>query len=302
MIPMNHVLTVIGNPAKGPIDPAAIADLAFALQQAGAEVGEADWLAPGEAVDLPFDGITPLAAEALADIALAGLAVDRLAQDIEGRAKRLLIADMDSTMITVECIDELADFAGLKAEIAAVTERAMRGELDFETALRERVARLRGLAESVLQTCYDERVRFTPGARELVQTMAARGAHCALVSGGFTFFTSRVAAHLGFHENRANILHVLDGALAGTVADPIVGASAKLESLRALAARLGLAPAETLAVGDGANDLPMIEAAGLGVAFHAKPKVAAAARARVNVGDLTALLYFQGYRKADFIG
>ncbi|PWR21895.1 phosphoserine phosphatase SerB [Zavarzinia compransoris] len=298
---MNHVLTVIGNPAQGPIDDAALADLALALQQAGAAVGEADWLAPGEAADLPFDGIAPLAAEAIADIALSGLAVDRLAQAVAGRARQLLIADMDSTMITVECIDELADFAGLKAEIAAVTERAMRGELDFETALRERVARLKGLSEGVLQTCFDERVRFTPGARALVQTMAANGAHCALVSGGFTFFTARVAAHLGFHENRANILHVAGGALTGTVAEPIVGASAKLESLRALSARLGLRPEQSLAVGDGANDLPMIEAAGLGVAFHAKPKVAAAARARVNVGDLTALLYFQGYRKADFI-
>lgn len=299
---MNHVLTVIGNPSRAPLSTALAADIAFALDKAGAMVGEPVWLAPDEAVDLPFDGVIPAAAEAVADIALAGLAADRLAQPIAARQKRLLIADMDSTMITVECIDELADFAGLKAEIAAVTEAAMRGELDFEQALRARVARLKDLPEAVLQTCFDERVRFTPGARSLVQTMAANGAHCALVSGGFTFFTQRVAAHLGFHENRANVLGIAAGALDGTVAEPIVGAAAKLESLRGLSARLGLSPEETLAVGDGANDLPMIEAAGLGVAYHAKPKVAAAARAQVNHGDLTTLLYFQGYPKSEFAG
>jgi len=299
---MNHVLTVIGNPVEAPLPVSLRADLALALGEAGAEVGEPSWLSAGEALDLPFDGLSPLTAEKIADIVLAGLPADRLAQDAAGRAKRLLVADMDSTMITVECIDELADFAGLKAEISAVTERAMRGELDFESALRARVAKLKGLPESVLQTCFEERVRFTEGGRQLIQTMAANGAYCALVSGGFTFFTSRVAAHLGFHEHRANVLEIADGALAGTVTEPICGASAKLESLRGLAARHGLAAEETLAVGDGANDLPMIEAAGLGVAFHAKPKVAAAARARVDHGNLTSLLFFQGYARAQFVG
>jgi len=299
---MNHVLTVIGNPVEAPLPVSLGADLALALREAGAEAGEPSWLSAGEALDLPFDGLSPLTAEKIADIVLAGLPADRLAQDAAGRAKRLLVADMDSTMITVECIDELADFAGLKAEISAVTERAMRGELDFESALRARVAKLKGLPESVLQTCFEERVRFTEGGRQLIQTMAANGAYCALVSGGFTFFTSRVAAHLGFHEHKANVLEIAGGALAGTVTEPICGANTKLESLRGLAARHGLAPEETLAVGDGANDLPMIEAAGLGVAFHAKPKVAAAARARVDHGDLTSLLFFQGYARAQFVG
>ncbi|RJF86636.1 phosphoserine phosphatase SerB [Oleomonas cavernae] len=298
---MTNVLTVIGNPAAALLHPQALADLALALEHAGAQVDEPQWLSPGEAADIQFDGLGFAAAEGITDISLAGLAVDRLAQAVDDRAKRLLIADMDSTMITVECIDELADFAGLKAEISAVTERAMRGELDFETALRERVGKLAGLPEATLQTCYDERVRFTAGARQLVQTMRAHGAYCALVSGGFTFFTGRVAAHLGFDENRANVLEVAGGGLTGKVVPPIVGAAAKLESLQALTARLNLSPQETLAVGDGANDLPMIEAAGLGVAFHAKPKVAAAARARVNHGDLTALLFFQGYRRDQFV-
>ncbi|MFA5120785.1 phosphoserine phosphatase SerB [Zavarzinia sp.] len=297
---MNHVLTVVGNPAEAALTPQHMADIALALDHAGAEVEDPVWLGDGIAADLPFDGLDFVTAEKIADMALAGLPFDRLAQADLGRAKRLLIADMDSTMITIECIDELADFAGLKAEIAAVTERAMRGELDFESALKERVGKLKGLSESVLQTCYDERVRFTPGARSLVRTMAANGAHCALVSGGFTFFTSRVADFLGFHENRANTLEVADGALSGTVALPILGAHAKLEALRGLTAHFGLSPDETLAVGDGANDLPMIEAAGLGVAFRAKPKVAAAARAKVTHGDLTALLYFQGYNRDEF--
>ncbi|MFZ2872589.1 phosphoserine phosphatase SerB [Zavarzinia sp.] len=298
---MNHVLTVIGNPVEAPLPIALGADLALALREAGAEVGEPRWLSAAEALDVPFEGLSALAAEKIADIVLAGLPADRLAQATEARAKRLLVADMDSTMITVECIDELADFAGLKAEISAVTERAMRGELDFESALRARVAKLKGLPESVLQTCFEERVRFTEGGRQLIRTMAAHGAYCALVSGGFTFFTSRVAVHLGFHEHKANVLEIANGALAGTVTEPICGANAKLEALRGLAARHDLSPEQTLAVGDGANDLPMIEAAGLGVAFHAKPKVAAAARARVDHGDLTSLLFFQGYARDQFV-
>jgi phosphoserine phosphatase len=222
-------------------------------------------------------------------------------QPLAGRRKRLLVADMDSTIINVECLDELADFAGLKAEIAAITERAMRGELEFEGALRERVGRLKGLASSALQQTYDERVRLNPGARTLVKTMAANGARCVLVSGGFTFFTSRIAEAAGFHANRANTLLEAAGALSGQVGEPILGREAKLAALTEEAASLGVPLAETLAIGDGANDLAMIEAAGLGVAYRAKPVVAARADAKVDHADLTAVLYFQGYSADEFV-
>lgn len=208
---------------------------------------------------------------------------------------------MDSTIINVECLDELADFAGKKAEVSAITERAMRGELEFEGALRERVAMLKGLPVADLQLAYDQRVRLNPGARTFVRTMAANGARCWLVSGGFTFFTSRVAAAAGFHADRANTLGEAAGALDGTVGEPILGREAKLAALKDQAAALGLDLAETLAIGDGANDLAMIGAAGLGVAYRAKPIVAAEADAKVDHADLTALLYFQGYAAADFV-
>jgi phosphoserine phosphatase len=225
---------------------------------------------------------------------------DVCVQPVEGRRKRLLLADMDSTIIGCECLDELADYAGIKAEIAAITERAMAGELDFETALTERVARLAGLDLRALQSAFDERVRLTQGAGALTRTMAAHGARCVLVSGGFDFFTSRVAAAAGFHAHRANRL-IDDGArLTGAVARPILGREAKLAALEEEAAGVGAALSETLAVGDGANDLAMIEAAGLGVAWRAKPVVAARADARVDHGDLTALLYFQGYGADQF--
>ena len=232
---------------------------------------------------------------------MAGHPVDYCVQPAQGRRKRLLIADMDSTIINVECLDELADFAGLKAEISAITERAMRGELAFEGALRERVGMLRGLATTALQQAYDERVRLNPGARTLVRTMAANGARCALVSGGFTFFTARVAEAAGFHLNRANTLIAADGKLTGQVGDPILGKEAKLAALQDEAAALGIPLSATLAVGDGANDLAMIEAAGLGVAYRAKPIVAAQAHAKVDHTDLTALLYFQGYAASEFV-
>lgn len=208
---------------------------------------------------------------------------------------------MDSTIINVECLDELADFAGKKAEVSAITERAMRGELEFEGALRERVAMLKGLPVADLQLAYDQRVRLNPGARAFVRTMAANGARCWLVSGGFTFFTSRVAAAAGFHADRANTLGEAAGALDGTVGEPILGREAKLAALKEQASALGLDLTETLAIGDGANDLAMIGAAGLGVAYRAKPIVAAEADAKVDHADLTALLYFQGYAAADFV-
>jgi phosphoserine phosphatase len=259
----------------------------------------AKWLS-SLAADLSVEG-DAAALKTEADAALAGLPVDFCVQPSEGRRKVLFVADMDSTIIGCECLDELADFAGLKAEIAAITERAMRGEIEFEGALRERVGKLKGLGLAALQQTYDHRVRLNPGAATLVRTMAANGTRCVLVSGGFTFFTSRVAKAAGFHADRANRLLQTDTALTGEVAEPILGRQAKLAALTEEAAELGVDLSNTLAVGDGANDLDMIRAAGLGVAYRAKPVVAAQAAARVDHTDLTALLYFQGYREDEFV-
>jgi phosphoserine phosphatase len=232
--------------------------------------------------------------------AVAELPVDWALVPVEGRRKRLLVADMDSTIINVECLDELADFAGIKAEIAAITERAMRGELEFEPALLERVGRLKGLGIDALRRTYDERVRLNPGAATLVRTMGAHGARCVLVSGGFTYFTSRVAEAAGFHAHRANVL-LDDGAtLTGEVRAPVLGRAAKLETLKSEAAALGVGASDTLALGDGANDLDMIRAAGLGVAYRAKPIVAAQADAKIDHMNLEAALFFQGYRRSEF--
>lgn len=274
-------------------------DLARAIA-AVARVKEPRPLGPA-ALDLlvEADAIPPV--RAAAEAALAGRPIDFCVQPWNGRRKRLLAADMDSTIIGCECLDELADYAGAKAEIVAITERAMAGELAFEPALRERVARLAGLSTDALARCYAERVRLNPGARTLVRTMAAHGARCVLVSGGFTYFTERVAAAAGFHAHRANVLLESDGRLTGAVAEPILGREAKLVALQAEATALGATPAETLAVGDGANDLAMIQAAGLGVAYRAKPVVAARADARIDHADLTALLHFQGYRTSEFV-
>jgi phosphoserine phosphatase len=217
------------------------------------------------------------------------------------RRKRLLISDMDSTIIGQECLDELADFAGLKAEVSAITERAMRGELDFEGALTTRVAMLRGLKLSALQDCYAQRVTLNPGARTLVATMKAHGARCVLVSGGFSFFTSRVAAACGFDSDRANTLVDDGAALTGAVGQPILGREAKLAALNEETARIGAAPADAIAMGDGANDLAMIKAAGLGVAYKAKPIVAAETQARIEHTDLTAALFFQGYAEKEIV-
>jgi phosphoserine phosphatase len=226
--------------------------------------------------------------------------VDWALVPVARRRKRLLVADMDSTIINVECLDELADFAGLKDEIAAITERAMRGELEFEPALRERVGKLKGLALSALQRCYDERVALNPGAEMFVRTMAAHGARCVLVSGGFAFFTSRIAERAGFHANRANLLLEDGAALSGQVQEPILGRAAKLQALREESVNLGITLAETLAIGDGANDLDMIKASGLGVAYRAKPIVAAEAHARIEHTSLETALFFQGYRRDEF--
>lgn len=232
--------------------------------------------------------------------AVAELPVDWALVPTTNRKKRVLVADMDSTIINVECLDELADFAGLKAEIAAITERAMKGELVFEDALKERVGKLKGLGVEALQKCFDERVQLNPGARVMVRTMAAHGATCALVSGGFTFFTSRVASAAGFHSNRANVLLDDGAALTGQVQEPILGRAAKLQALQEETAKLGLTPEHGLAIGDGANDLDMIKASGLGLAYRAKPVVAAEAHAKIDYTSLETTLFFQGYRRTEF--
>lgn len=284
-------------------DPGALAAAEAAVDQALARADLAvkahEPLGPG-AVDIYLEGELG-AVRKLALDALAHHATDCAVQPVAERRKALLLADMDSTIINVECLDELADFAGVKAQVAEITERAMRGELEFEGALRERVGMLKGLALSALQQAYDERVKLNPGARTLVRTMAANGARCVLVSGGFTFFTSRVAVAAGFHANRANTLIEAGDALTGQVGEPILGREAKLAALKEEAEGLGVTLSQTLAIGDGANDLAMIEASGLGVAYRAKPIVAAQADAKVDHADLTALLYFQGYRAEQFV-
>jgi phosphoserine phosphatase len=279
-------------------DPAALAEAAAAVRAVLA-VSSETLLGEG-ALDL-LANLPPMETHQAVKAAVGDRPVDFAVQPAENRRKRLLIADMDSTIINVECLDELADFAGVKDKVSEITERAMRGELAFEGALRERVGMLKGLSADALQACYDDRVKLNPGARTLVQTMAAHGARCALVSGGFTFFTSRAALAAGFHLNRANTLIEDGGLLTGEVGDPILGKEAKLAALQEETAALGVTPAEALAVGDGANDLAMIEAAGLGVAYRAKPIVAAQAHAKVDHADLTALLYFQGYKAAEFV-
>jgi len=297
---MTHVATLIARPTQ-PIPEDTGWQAARNLPAAGAPA----WLDPGVALDIPF--IAPdgndnrVTAETLRG-ALRGAPIDVVVQQAAGRRKRLLLADMDSTMIGQECLDELADFVGQKARVAAITERAMRGEVEFAPALRERVALLAGLAAGVVDEVIAKRITLTPGARTLVRTMRRHGAYTCLVSGGFTVFTARVAALIGFDENRGNRLVVgEDGRFLGTVAEPVLGRDAKLETLQELRRKLGLARHETLVVGDGANDLKMIGDAGLGVAFRAKPLVAEAAAARIDHVDLTALLYAQGYRRDEFV-
>ncbi len=264
---------------------AGVPDAAVAAANAFLPRPEAPLRLAGTAVEIGFEGPAP-------EVALAG--IDANIVPAAGRRKRLLIADMDSTIITVECIDELADYAGVKPQVAAITEAAMRGELDFEGALTARVALLKGLPQEVLQRCYDERVRLNPGARIMVRTMAALGSETLLVSGGFTYFSSRVAEAARFAHNQANVLLAADGRLTGDVSRPILGRQAKQAALVAATARLGITPHDALAIGDGANDLDMVRAAGLGVAWRAKPALAAAADARLDCSDLTAVLALQG--------
>ena len=292
------VATLIAHPSRPVLTDEVVAMAAGALGQET----ERSVLARGIAADLivpaPADA---KAVEALLRSALGGRPVDVVVQPLDGRRKRLFLADMDSTMIGQECIDELADCVGLKAEVSAITERAMRGEIAFEPALRERVALLKGLPASVVDEIIEKRITLTPGGRALVQTMRAHGGHACLVSGGFTLFTGPIAARIGFDEHRANRLILNGGRLAGLVEEPILGREAKLATLLELRERLGLGAHDTMAVGDGANDLAMLSEAGLGIAYKAKPAVAAAAHARIDHADLSALLYVQGYRAHEIV-
>ena len=294
---MTHVATLISSPTAAAVSPALVA---AAHEWLGATFTSE--LASGIAVDVFFSATPGTEKELAQDLRnhLSG-PIDVVVQPVRTRAKGLLVADMDSTMIGQECIDELAAELGLKTKIAAITERAMRGEIAFEPALRERVGLLAGLPAGVVGKVIAERIRLTPGAIELVRTMRANGAYTALVSGGFTVFTGPVSKLIGFDEHRSNLLIETDGKLAGTVAEPILGQDAKKASLIELAAAKKVPMELTLAVGDGANDLAMIKQSGLGVAYHAKPKVAADAAARIDHGDLTALLYVQGYRRSEFV-
>jgi phosphoserine phosphatase len=296
---MSLVATLICHPANPALDSTIVDGARAVLPSAG----PAHWLFDEVAVDIPFTGSEDIGAIVTRLNAARGdLPIDIVVQPQALRRKKLLLADMDSTMIGQECIDELADFAGLKAHVAAHRAFGDGGDIEFEPALRERVALLKGLPVSVIDEVLAKRITLTPGGRELVATMRAHGAYTCLISGGFTLFTNAVAAMIGFQENRANTLEVADGKLTGEVAEPIVGRAAKLATLFELRESFDLDNIDTLAVGDGANDLGMIGDAGLGVAYHAKPAVAAAAAARIDYGDLSALLYAQGYRRDEFVG
>lgn len=287
--------TLLTAPNSATLDPALVDNLRNAWGG-----GDAIWLAPDEAAEFSLPAMPGNRWDVWADLQEMG--VDLVVLPTEGRRKKMLLADMDSTMIEQECIDELADEAGVGERVKDITARAMNGELDFEGALTERVGLLKGLNESVIGKVLAERITFMPGGKVLLATMKAHGTYAALVSGGFTAFTAKVASELGFDENRANTLLAEDGKLTGDVGRPILGREAKVQALKEITERLGLAHDDVMAVGDGANDLGMLGLAGAGVALHAKPSVAAECDIRINYGDLTALLYIQGYAKSDFEG
>jgi phosphoserine phosphatase len=290
------VATLIADPSTEPLSEATVDRAAQALNG----IERRRWLDEGVAADLVFTGDLKAKRAAL-ESALSGDAIDVIVQPLAHRRKRLLIADMDSTLIGQECVDELAARVGVGDRVAAITERAMRGEVAFAPALRERVALLQGLPETVIQDVLKDRITLSRGARTLVRTMRANGAYVAIVSGGFRQFTGAIRERLGADEDRANVLMIEGGRLTGQVMEPILGQDAKLSALKEIAAAMGLALDDTLAVGDGANDLPMLQAAGLGIAYRAKPKVAAGADARVERTDLSALLYAQGFARKDFV-
>lgn len=288
------IATLLTDPSRPILDRATVESVRNAWGG-----GDARWLDPGVAAEFALEAMPENRWQVWEG--LQSLKVDLVIQPAEGRKKRLLLADMDSTMIQQECIDELADEAGVGAHVAAITRRAMNGELDFEAALRERVALLKGLPVATIDSVIRDRITLMPGGPTLLATMKAHGAYAALVSGGFTAFTSVIAARLVFDENRANTLVINGDTLAGTVTDPILGKQAKVDALTEISARLGLSLSDTMAVGDGANDLGMLTLAGAGVALHAKPVVAAECDIRINHGDLTALLFIQGYASEDFV-
>ncbi|MEL7164864.1 MAG: phosphoserine phosphatase SerB [Pseudomonadota bacterium] len=288
------ICTLLTDPARPTLDPALVTSLRNAWGG-----GDVLWLAPDLAAEFPLQDTPDNQWDVWADLQTHG--VDLVVQSAEGRRKKMLLADMDSTMIQQECIDELADVAGVGDRVKDITARAMNGELDFEEALRERVGLLRDLPESVIAEVLETRITLMPGGPALLATMKANGAYAALVSGGFTAFTSAIAARIGFDENRANTLLSENGTLTGAVGTPILGQQAKVDALEQITARLNIDESDVLAVGDGANDLGMLHRAGTGVALHAKPAVAAQCDIRINFGDLTALLYLQGYRQDDFV-
>ncbi len=289
-----YIVSILTSPETPVLEPALVTSLRDAWGG-----GDAVWLMPDVAAEFILDRVPDNLETVWAE--LQALKLDVLVHPVVGRRKRLLLADMDSTMIQQECIDELADVAGVGTQVADITARAMNGEIAFEGALRERVGLLKGLNSSVIDTVLSERITYTSGGKTLLSTMKAHGAYAALVSGGFTAFTAPVAAHLGFDEHRSNQFVITGGTLMGDVHPPIFGKEAKVEALDELTAKLGLSDKEVLAVGDGANDLGMLTRAGMGVALHAKPSVQAQAGFRVNHGDLTALLFLQGYSAEEFV-
>ena len=296
---MKNILTMITLPEQGGLTVADAERARVVLAGNNVEPGAADWLAAGTACDVPFSGLDHVSAQTIVGKAFAEQPIDIATQPAAGRRKRLLVADMESTIIENEMLDELAEEFGLRDEISGITARAMAGELDFESALRARVAMLEGMSSSALDRALTA-IRFMPGAATLVATMRANGAYCALVSGGFDFFTGWVRNRVGFDYDQANRLDVAGGMLTGTLRDPILGRAAKRRALDQLSENLGITPQDAITVGDGANDLDMLAASGTGVAFRAKPIVAEAARTRIDYGDLTALLYLQGYRIDEF--
>ena len=294
----SYVLTLIGNMASMPLESVHVERVYRRL----ATTGETDWLAEREACDLFID--SPLSAVEVAEQArdaLSGTAIDTVCTSIEGRRRKLLISDMDSTVIDQECIDELGDAIGVGSQIREITAAVVNGDISFSDALRKRLALMIGMDRRLLKSVYEERISLKAGARTLVQTMRHHGAFCILVSGGFSYFTRRIAERIGFHDHQGNELAFADGKLTGQVLEPILGRSAKLNTLRSLCDEKGLEPSDVLAVGDGANDIKMIEAAGLGVAFHGSDSLKERASACIDHGDLTALLYIQGFRKSEFV-
>ncbi len=294
----SHALTLIGNTASEPLEPVHIERVCQRL----ATTGEVSWLAPREACDLFIE--SPRSAIDLAEgarEALTGTAIDAVCTSTERRRKRLLVSDMDATVIDQECIDELGDAIGVGPRIREITAAVVNGKISFSDALRKRLALMKGMEHSLLERVYEERISVKSGARTFVQTMRRHGAFCILVSGGFSYFTRRVAERIGFHDHQGNQLEFEDGKLTGRVLEPVLGRSAKLNTLNKLCGEKGLEPSDVLAVGDGANDIKMIEAAGLGVAFHGSDSLRTRASACIDHGDLTALLYIQGFRKSEFV-